>query len=208
MVKGIWNEVYHQWPVRLEISALQIIAVSVGLHQLSSWKKPKHLRKPSTMRQDKSANLDGHSCIVVNRTFFRFVSLLVSLLILSYGLTLKKRSKLLPKVVLTWSIRRWMINRPRPAGINFSNTSSKLLATCLKVLSMASSLRWSRTSTSSSIEVADLSSSSRRSRSWSRCFVKFVYCSNAFLFTCANFFKPSFTTWSFLTSFGRKINEV
>lgn len=99
------------------------------------------------------------------------------------------------------------MRRPLPAGTNFSKTSSKFFATCLNVRSIASSLRMSKTDISSSIDFAELSNSSRLSRSWSLCFVKLLYCSNAFLLTCANFFSPSLTVCSFLTNYNEITDE-
>lgn len=115
------------------------------------------------------------------------------------------------------SMRFCMTRLPRPSGTSFSKTSSKFFETCLKVRSMASSLRWSRTTMSSVMDSADFSSSSRRSVSLSRWSVNcrgrqplsrrrrregrtFWYCSKAFLLTCANFLRPSLTLWSCLRS--------
>jgi hypothetical protein len=86
-----------------------------------------------------------------------------------------------------------MISWPLPAGTSLSNTSAKYLDTCLKVRSMASSLRWSSTSMSSWIDSADCSSSFCRRMSWSRCFVKLLYCSTAFLLTLVNLLSVSRT---------------
>ena len=93
-----------------------------------------------------------------------------------------------------------MTNNPFPAGTSVSNTSSKYLLTCLNVRSIASSFRWSSVSMSSWILSALASSSSRRVVCSSRCFVKLLYCSNAFLLTWANFLSDSLTLCSFLTS--------
>jgi len=71
--------------------------------------------------------------------------------------------------------------------------------TCLNVRSIASSLAWSRCSMSSSIEPCDVSSSLRRLRSWSRCVVKLVYWSNAFLLMCLYFFRASLTFLSLVS---------
>lgn len=102
---------------------------------------------------------------------------------------------------LAWSMLRCIIRRPRPAGTSFSNTSSKYVETCLKVRSIASSFLWSNVPISSWIDFADACNSSLLLRNCSRCFVKLLYCSNAFLFTCPNFLRVSFTECSFLTSF-------
>lgn len=131
----------------------------------------------------------------------------------------------------TSSKRFCMINRPRPSGTSFWKTSEKFLETCLKVLSMASSLRWSSTSINSVIDSAERSSSSLRSVSLSLCSVNyqfkirgqkqlkglsgkeissfyqrgptFWYCSKAFLLTWANFLSDSVTLWRFFTNWDR-----
>ena len=65
--------------------------------------------------------------------------------------------------------------------------------TCLNVRSIASSFSWSRCSISASIDFCDVSSSFRRFRSWSRCVVKLLYWSNAFLLMCLYFLSASLT---------------
>lgn len=146
-----------------------------------------------------------YPCIVIYSALLRLFSIFLHLVVLIISQHHLENNKI--KTKHTWSIRRCMISLPLPAGTNFSNTPSKLLATCLNVRSIASSFRWSSTSTSSSIDSAALSRSERRVRSWSRCLVKEVYCSNAFLFTCANFLRPSLVWCSFLTSYWVEVNN-
>jgi hypothetical protein len=53
---------------------------------------------------------------------------------------------------------------------------------------------------SSRIDTCEDSSSSRRFVRDSRCLVKLLNCSNAFLLTPLNFFNASWTLWSFFSS--------
>mmetsp|Transcript_18892 Transcript_18892/g.60683 ORF Transcript_18892/g.60683 Transcript_18892/m.60683 type:complete len:437 (-) Transcript_18892:1015-2325(-) len=89
---------------------------------------------------------------------------------------------------------------PCPPATSSPNTSLKFLATCLNVLSMASSFLRSSAEMSSRIFSSPRLSSSCRLWSSSRCSVKFMYWSSAFLFTCPYFFRLSLQRASILCS--------